>query len=113
MIAEFDRVVERLEELQHRLLAAETSDVKSTGELLRQRGEAIHTFEQLVGEGTCSAEQMARLMKIHLDGQLLWARLSASRLATLRELAFLARDTQLVSSLLAGVRRPSIVNFVG
>jgi hypothetical protein len=110
---EFDGVVERLEKLQDRLLAAETGDVKSTAELLRQRGEAIHTFEQLAGGHTCSVEQLARLMKIHSEGQLLWARLSGSRQATLKELASLARDTQLVSSLLAGVRRPSNVNCVG
>ena len=113
MISEFDRVVEGLEELHFRLMAAEIGDVKSTAELLRLRGLAIHDLEQFTRGFMCSLEQLTLLMRIHSEGQLLWARLSGSRQATLRELASLARDTQLVSSLLAGVKRPSNVDFVG
>jgi hypothetical protein len=113
MISEFDLVVGELAEVQHRLLAVEIGDVKSTAVLLQERAEAIHLLEQLAGDGACSAEQLARLMKIHSEGQLLWARLSGSRQATLRDLASLARDTQLVSSLLAAVKPPSKVNCVG
>jgi hypothetical protein len=113
MIDEFACVLEKLEELQRRLLAAGTSDAKSTGALLRQRGETVHAFEQLAGSTACSVRHMERVTKIHLEGQLLSARLSASRQATLMELASLARDTQLVSSLLAGVKRPSNVDCVG
>jgi hypothetical protein len=110
MIPEFDHVVGELEELHVRLMASEG---ESPTELLRRRGDAILLLEQLAAGGTCSAEQLARLMKIHSEGQLLWARLSGSRQATLRELTSLARDTQLVSSLLAGVKRPPNVNCVG
>jgi hypothetical protein len=113
MIPEFDSVVEKLEELHLQLMAAEISDGESTAELLRQRGEGIHALEQSTSDRACSAGQLARLMKIHSEGQLLWARLSGSRQATLRELASLARDTQLVSSLLAGLKRPPNVNCVG
>ena len=110
MISELDHVVGELEELHVRLMAA---DGEPPTELLRRRGEAIHLLEQLAAEGACSAEQLTRLIKIYSEGQLVWARLSGSRQATLRELASLARDTQLVSSLLAGVKRPPNVNCVG
>jgi hypothetical protein len=113
MTPDFDLVVEKLDVIQRQLLSTALRDGKATRLLLGQRGEVIRELEQLVGAHPCSPEQLARLVRIHSDGQLLWVRLSASRKALGKELQSLARDSQLVSSLLGGVKPPPNLDWEG